>query len=245
MDHDAQLSRIRKLLAQAEDAAVTPAEAEAFTAKAAELMATYGIDRAMLADADPTTDMIGDRVVVLDPPYAKDKGQLLYSVAEPLRCRTVLRTKYPAGAKQTSMHLFGYRSDLDRVDILYTSLLVQSANALAVTSIPPWENTAAFRRSWLAGFCMAIHRRLSDAERRAAEQHTESTSTGHSVALVLADRSTLVDRARADEYPRLRAGRARSLSGSGRSSGYAAGQRADLGTTNNRVTRSAMGALGR
>ena len=49
----AMLDRIRKLLAQAEDDAVTPAEAEAFTAKAAELMARYGIDREMLADISP------------------------------------------------------------------------------------------------------------------------------------------------------------------------------------------------
>ncbi len=43
---NAQLERIRKLLAKAEARGVTPAEAEAFTAKAAELMARYGIDRA-------------------------------------------------------------------------------------------------------------------------------------------------------------------------------------------------------
>jgi hypothetical protein len=35
---------------------VTPAEAEALTAKAAELMARYGIDRALLAADQPDTD---------------------------------------------------------------------------------------------------------------------------------------------------------------------------------------------
>jgi len=47
------LERVRKLLAKAEDDSVTPAEAEALTAKAAELMARYGIDRALLAAARP------------------------------------------------------------------------------------------------------------------------------------------------------------------------------------------------
>src|ERR1700753_123656 len=47
------LERVRKLLAKAEDASVTPAEAEALTAKAAELMARYGIERALLAAARP------------------------------------------------------------------------------------------------------------------------------------------------------------------------------------------------
>ena len=45
----ALLDRVRKLLAKAEAEGVTPPEAEALTAKAAELMARYGIDRARLA----------------------------------------------------------------------------------------------------------------------------------------------------------------------------------------------------
>ena len=43
--HATLLDRVRKLLAKAEAEGVTPAEAEALTTKAAELMAKYGIDR--------------------------------------------------------------------------------------------------------------------------------------------------------------------------------------------------------
>ena len=50
------LDRVRKLLAKAEDEGVTPHEAEALTAKAAELMARYGIDRALLGALHPETD---------------------------------------------------------------------------------------------------------------------------------------------------------------------------------------------
>ena len=74
---DALLARVRKLLAKAEDPACTPAEAEAFTAKATELIAKYGVDQALLAEADPARDPVGDRVVALDPPYALDKAGLL------------------------------------------------------------------------------------------------------------------------------------------------------------------------
>ena len=38
--------------------ACTPAEAEAFTAKAAELIAKYGVDQALLAGVDPSEAMI-------------------------------------------------------------------------------------------------------------------------------------------------------------------------------------------
>src|SRR5262250_3153851 len=55
----ALLDRVRKLLAKAEAEGVTPPEAEALTAKAAELMARYGIDRARLAAARPETDRAG------------------------------------------------------------------------------------------------------------------------------------------------------------------------------------------
>ena len=47
--YDDKLARIRKLLAQAEDPAATTAEAEAFNAKAAELMARHGVDATLLA----------------------------------------------------------------------------------------------------------------------------------------------------------------------------------------------------
>ncbi|MGV9980843.1 DUF2786 domain-containing protein, partial [Micromonospora wenchangensis] len=149
---EAMLSKVRKLLAQAEDPACTPAESAAFTAKATELIARYGVDRALLAARDPTTDPVGDRVVDVVAPYARDKAGLLAAVADPLRCRCVRR---PDGSGFT-LHLFGFASDLERVDLLFTSLLVQAAHGLAGTAVPPGEQPAAFRRSWLAGFARVI-----------------------------------------------------------------------------------------
>ncbi|MEV4705532.1 DUF2786 domain-containing protein [Actinoplanes sp. NPDC049316] len=62
---DRLLERVRKLLAKAESPACTPAEAEAFTAEAAELIAKYGVDQALLAGAGPALDPVGDRVVTV------------------------------------------------------------------------------------------------------------------------------------------------------------------------------------
>ena len=232
-DHpDAMLARVRKLLAKAEDPAATPHEAETYTAKASELMAAYGIDRALLATADPSLDVIGDRVVVLDRPYAADKAQLLGGVAVALGCRVVRRTRYPDGVKELSVHLFGHGSDLQRVEILFTSLLLQAMRALGRTPVPPWDHPAAFRRSWLAGFTGSVSRRLTLAERAAAEQaEGRFVARGTSTALVLADRSSAVEAARDATYPDLSPGSTRRLSGSGGADGWAAGQRADLGTT--------------
>jgi hypothetical protein len=229
---DQVLATVRKLLAKAEDPAATPQEAETYNAKASDLMAAYGIDRALLAVADPDSDVVGDRVVVAEAPYARDKATLLSGIAHEMRCRAVLRTRYPAGVKQLSLHLFGYDSDLLRTEVLYTSLLVQASVGMARAPVPFGEQVAAFRRSWLAGFTHAVVQRLAVAERRAAEQAESPASTeaeGRSVALVLADRSVAVADTLARHYPRLQSGRPRVLSGSGMVDGWSAGQRAVIG----------------
>ncbi len=234
---DEILAKIRKILTKAEDPAATREEAETYTAKAAELVAAYGIDRALLAQEHPESDVVGDRVVVLDPPYALDKADLLSTVAFQLRCRAVQRVRYAGGAKEISLHLFGYESDLLRSELLYTSLLLQATSTLARTPVPRGESAAAFRRSWLAGFTSAVNRRVRDSEQRAqaAAEHTSPAPAAPrarpaaSVALVLADRSAAVTTVMQAEYPRLGKAQGRQLSGSGGAAGWRAGQRADLG----------------
>ncbi|MEU9505795.1 DUF2786 domain-containing protein [Micromonospora sp. NPDC048170] len=217
---DAMLSKVRKLLAQAEDPACTPAESAAFTAKATELIARYGVDRALLAARDPATDPVSDRVVEVVAPYARDKAGLLAAVADPLRCRCVRRQEGAGFA----MHLFGFASDLERVELLFTSLLVQAAHGLAGVEVPAGAHLAAFRRSWLAGFAQVVGVRL-----RAAEAGAVAEAGAPSMALVLADRSDRVRHRVAEVYPRLRTAAPRRLAGGGFGSGAEAGRRADLG----------------
>ena len=214
------LSKVRKLLAQAEDPACTPAESATFMAKATELIARYGVDRALLAARDPAVDPVGDLVVEVVAPYARDKAGLLAAVADPLRCRCVRRRQGDGFA----MHLFGFASDLERVELLFTSLLVQAAHGLAGAAVPVGEHPAAFRRTWLAGFAQVVAERL-----RAAEAGAVAESGAPSVALVLADRSGRVQRRLAEVYPRLRTAPRRRLAGGGFGPGAAAGRRADLG----------------
>lgn len=234
--HDqGRLSRIRKLLAQAEDAACTPEEAEAFTAKAAALMARHGIDEALVAQTDPARDPLGDRVVELLAPYAREKGTLGAVVAEALRCQAVLRRSRGAtilGEPTTdhSLHLFGHAGDLARAEMMFTSLLVQSARDVGRTRAPRGEHVAAFRRTWWLGFASAVGSRLRAAEESAARAaEPRFAAQGTTASLVLADRSALAERAMWQAYPDLQPAAPRRLSGSGVAQGWAAGQRADLG----------------
>ena len=213
------LARVRKLLAMAEDPACTPAEAEAFTAKATDLIAKYGVDQALLAAADPVPSSVGDRIVTIDPPYARDKAGLLAAVASPLRCRLVHLDRRGT----TRSHLFGHAADLERVELLFTSLLVQAAHGLAAGPVPPGEHVAAYRRSWLAGYAQAIQARLRLAEQSATDAAAPGTD------LVLADRTELVEQRRDEVYPKLARLGPRRLRGGGLLRGYHAGQIADLG----------------
>lgn len=229
-DADPMLAKVRKLLAKAADPATTPEEAEAYTAKAAQLVAAYGIDQALLAAADPARDPLGDRQVPLEPPYATDKGDLLSVIALELRCRAVRLIDRGPDGKSLTLHLFGHGSDLDRVEVLYTSLLLQATRDLTRTPVPRGQHAAAFRRSWLAGFTLAIRARLQEAERRAAaEAEPRFAAAGQSAGLILASRSEMVTSAMHETYPDLRTARPRVLSGTGRRHGWDAGQRADLG----------------
>ena len=236
------LDRVRKLLAKAEDEGCTPEEAEALTAKAAGLMARYGIDRALLGALRPETDRPADRVFDLENPWAAVKAHLLAGLATALRCQCILLTQREPGGR---VHVFGYMSDLERADILFTSLLVQMARALALQPVPARGGAKAWRRSWMLGFSSAVVGRVRAAEEAAVASASASSGpagSGPSAALVLADRAVTVRHQAEQAYPRTRKTRV-TYSGNGYADGYREGQKADIGGAKLR-SRSA-GALAR
>ena len=223
------LDRVRKLLAKAEDEGCTPEEAEALTAKAAELMARYGIDRALLGALRPETDRPADRKFRFEAPWADVKAHLLAALATALRCQCV-QTQTEDGPR---LHVFGYSSDLERAEILFTSLLVQMARALAKQAVPAYGNSAkAWRRSWMLGYCAAVVARVRAAEEEAVAaagaDPDAAADVGTSAAVVLADRSLTVRLQVSAAYPRLKKKRV-TYSGSGYGDGYREGQKADIG----------------
>ncbi len=221
------LGRVRKLLAKAEAEGVTPPEAQALTAKAAELMARYGIDRALLAAARPDTDRAGSRTVDIASPWARVQAHLLCGLASALRLQCVL---LPGDGPGVRVHVFGYDSDVERTDVLYTSVLIQMWHGLAGTQIPAWSNSPrAWRRSWLLGFAAAVTSRVRAAEHGAATEAAGAPGgSGSRTALVLADRALVVRNLVEQAYPVTRSARV-TYSGSGYVDGYARGQRADIG----------------
>ena len=182
------LDRVRKLLAKAEDESVTPPEAQALTAKAAELMAKYGIDRALLAADRPETDKPANRMLDIDNPWARVKAHLLCGLGSSLRCQAILLST----GTGTKVHVFGFQSDLERLDVLYTSVLIQMWHGLTGAQVPAWSRSPrAWRRSWLLGFATAVISRVRAAEHAAASRATSAgDAAGSRTALVLADRAS-------------------------------------------------------
>jgi len=224
---DKLLDRVRKLLAKAEAEGVTAEEAQALTAKAAELMAKYGIDRALLAAQRPETDRPDNRIVEIYNPWARVQAHLLCGLAAALRCQCIL---LPAKAGQR-VHLFGYASDIERADVLYTSVLIQMWHGLATAAVPAWSDSPrAWRRSWLLGYAAAVTAKVRAAEQGAERDAATAPGDGRSrAALVLADRSMVIRRNVAQAYPVTRSARV-TYTGSGYGAGYAQGKRADIGT---------------
>lgn len=228
------LRKIRGLLAKAEHESTGKEEAETFMAHAMMLMAKYGVERTMLIASDPAANIAGDRIITVPGPYATARMLLLHSICDALGVRTIRRPQ-PSAATQ-EIHLFGLASDLERADMLYTSLLIQALRFLEEDKKAHYEYTRApkkWTRDWLDGFRATIWRRLKDAERRARQEADKQATTagGPSTDLVWVRKEDLIKQAVAKVYPTTRTSKSYRRVGAGYNTGKLSGHRADLGGT--------------
>ncbi|MFH9661648.1 DUF2786 domain-containing protein [Streptomyces sp. NPDC017248] len=154
------LTRIRALLAKAE-ATGFPEEAEALSAKAQELMARHSVDEALLAAQAPAPDAPGACRIGVEPPYEQAKAVLLDAVATANHCRAVWNEPFGFST------VVGFEADLEAVELLYTSLLVQATHAMskaeAAQRAGGRKRTKTFRQSFLAAYAHRVGDRLAAA----------------------------------------------------------------------------------
>jgi hypothetical protein len=206
------IERIRALLHKAERTDF-PAEAESFMAKAQELMALHSIERAMLDHAD--RDEPAAIRIYLDDPYAAAN-----------RCRAV------HWKELGFVMVFGYPADLEGVELLHTSLLVQATAAMTahgpVRDARGRVRTRSFRASFLVGFAGRIGERLREAHAVSVAQAAATRRTD--LAPVLARRDRAVDDAVARVFPALGRAKVSLTNGAGWAAVRVAADRASLGT---------------
>lgn len=216
-----KLAQVRLLLAKAESTEYDE-EAEALIGKAQELIARYALDR-LLDEASaghergPTAAV---RRVWLDAPYVRAKAALVDEVARANRCRTAL-------AEQHGFSLVvGSGRDLDAVELLATSLLVQANAAMQrhahSRNGPGTSRSRSFRQSFLLAYAARIGERLrSETQAVAAEAEPR-------LLPVLRDHEATISEAFEAMVPHT-VGRSTSInSGEGWAAGIAAAELAQL-----------------
>ncbi|MFJ8334640.1 DUF2786 domain-containing protein [Streptomyces sp. NPDC094437] len=193
------LTRIRALLAKAE-ATGFPEEAEALTAKAQELMARHSVDEALLASHAPAPDAPGACRIGVEPPYEQAKAVLLDAVADANHCSAVWNEPFGFST------VVGFEADLEVVELLFTSLLVQATTAMtkaeAAQRAGGRRRTKTFRQSFLAAYAHRVGARLA----RAAE-----TQVSDDLLPVLATREVAVTEATDRMFPRTTTTRLRGV----------------------------------
>jgi hypothetical protein len=237
--------KIQKLLAKAES--TTPQEAELLFAKAQELMAKYAIDEAMLASAR--------KGETADNPYVEEEFPVVGIY------RFALSQVVFIALKSAGLHVFQYggknprtvagrlyketvvlvgcglKSDVDRVRVLATSLMLQALRAENAW----WEvkqHDFAFldkkeqhyqRRQFLFSFAAGVQEKINAANIRARRSAEEEHGSG--VALVLRDKALAVQEEFEQRHPDLKQSKSRTKAGGwdAHNSGKAAGRNADVG----------------
>ncbi len=218
------LKLIRALLAKAE-ATTFDAEAEAFTAKAQEMMTRHSIDAAVVASAaagSRTAAGVESRRVHIDNPYAEEKAGFLSAIADVNGVRSIW---IPHAGLCT---VVGFPVDLQLTDLLFTSLLVQATRAsAAATAAHRQLSTPSFRRAFLIAFAHRIAERLQAARRHVAAE--AAAEYGDSLLPVLASREAAVEAAYAEAFPNTTLMKSRSLNAAGWHAGRSAADAADIG----------------
>jgi hypothetical protein len=213
-----QLARVRALLAKAESTTFD-AEAEALSAKAQELISRYALQR-LLDQVEHGTPGVTARRMWLENPYLMAKASLVGAVAGANRTRAVISEDLGF------VTLVGDPGDLDAVELLSTSLLVQ-ANAAMLRhggQVDQYgtSRTRAFRQTFLVAFGHRIAQRLTEADAAAVSEDRDR------LLPVLRAVEEAVETETARLFPTVRSRSTRVSDAHGWAAGQAAADRAEL-----------------
>jgi hypothetical protein len=190
------LAKVRALLAKAESTEFAD-EAEALTAKAQELVSRYSLHQAVLDHDRGRAPQVAGRRLWIEAPYAAPKAHLVQTVAQANRCRAVWSENLGF------VTVVGGETELDLVELLATSLMVQASRAMLAAGRDVGRRgtsrTRSFRQSFLIAYAARIGERLATASSTAAAE----MSVDDRLLPVLAARSRAADDLVATLFPQL------------------------------------------
>jgi hypothetical protein len=220
---DALLQRVRKLFDKA-NATTNQHEAEAFSRKAAELVARHRIDPERLASRRS-----GGAIAMRELPlgrgaYVRARLSLLTTIGDHHDVRVVFRS-LPTGMVA---YMAGHEPDLDVVEMLYHSLHQQAGVQMAAISRGTPAATQKYRRSFLLGFASRLGDVLDEMGRVVDEERTDEQVAA--TAIALRERGVRVDEFLEQSFGRIRSARpAGAAHAHGWRAGADAATRADVG----------------
>lgn len=182
-----KIRKIKAILTQAESTTFEE-ERNAFNSKAAELMAKWAIDEAMLRDHEvAVTDIIAKSYVV-GAPYSIDRLILVNMVASAMGCfsyytkqsRDGWKTATKSKDHNTYAHIVGFPEDVEMVEIMLESLNRQMEEEREREMRHQWFEGMGQKKVWNAsfirGYAQKIGWRLVDAYREIAGEQTGSVA---------------------------------------------------------------------
>jgi hypothetical protein len=182
--------KVRALLTKAERTEYS-AEAEAFNAKAAELIAKHALDELELRSMKPNQfpDEIESRRYVVQAPYSIDRLRLIVNVALALGCIAYYIPQARDGSKtatkskdhDTYAYIVGFKEDIDMVELMLESL-----------NRHQYFTSMGKKKVWNASFIRGYAARIS-SRLRTSYNETMSEATG-SVAIVLQNKKERLQR---------------------------------------------------
>lgn len=215
-------SRIRAVLANAQDPANPPEARQTYFAKAADLMQRHGITQAQLraqtGDQPPETAEVWSYALPGNSGLGDARADAACHIAMAMNCRTVMQTA--ASPRPCMVMVAGISADIAAVKTL-VPLVMRQAELAAATAAAAGNRAPSYLSAFLVGYAHAV------AERIRQRRRDWSSSTG--TELILASRERIVNDLYADVFGEVPTRGARHERADGQAAGRAAGRRADLG----------------
>jgi hypothetical protein len=190
------LRRVRAMLVKAESTTFED-EADALTAKAQQLMTQHSITRTLAEAEQPQRRPPVVRRMWIDAPYVNAKSLLVAAVASSNHSYSIMSSEWGF------VTLVGHDADLDTIELLTTSLLVQATRAMTASGVHLTRNGVSRTRSFRQSFLIAYAGRIGERLRESATDTETAADTDRGGALlpVLAARDDALRNAVAAMFP--------------------------------------------
>lgn len=162
--------RVQKLIAVAERT-THPDESDAFSRKAAELIARYRLSAEALRLRQPD-EYVMHELVLGRGAYVRARFSLLSGVADAMGCLATFLT----GPSGTTAQISGPLREVEAVEVLFNSLHQQMATQVSKQRRTTSAATQRFRRAFMFGFAERVSEMLHDAHSVAAAEQEDAQS---------------------------------------------------------------------